>query len=39
VTVTETGSSATRSVEVRDLYTLGDPAHSKRFMRLSAMVP
>jgi len=34
VTVLETGSGATRSVEVRDLYLTTNPAHTRRFMRL-----
>jgi autotransporter-associated beta strand protein len=33
-TVTETGSGATRSVEVRDLYLTTDPMHPKRFMKV-----
>jgi hypothetical protein len=32
--VTETGSGATRTVEVRDAYLISDPAHPSRFMRL-----
>ncbi len=39
VTVTETGTGATRSVEVRDLYTLSDPAHPQRFLRLKVVLP
>ena len=33
-TATETGTGATRTVEVRDLYDTGDPAHSRRFLRV-----
>jgi hypothetical protein len=36
VIVNETGPGPLRTVEVRDLYTLGDPAHPQRFLRLSA---
>jgi autotransporter-associated beta strand protein len=32
--VTESGSGATRTVEVRDAFLVSDPAHPKRFMRL-----
>ncbi len=39
VTVSETGSGATRSVQVRDLYTIGDPAHPKRFLRVQVTRP
>lgn len=39
VTVTETGSGATRNVEVRDLYLVSDPAHPKRFIRLQVTRP
>jgi hypothetical protein len=34
VTVTESGSGATLTVEVRDLYQISDPAHPQRFFRL-----
>ena len=33
-TATETGGGATRSVEVRDLFPTGDPAHPRRFLRV-----
>jgi len=36
VTVNETGPGPLRSVEVRDLYAVGDPAHPKRFLRLQS---
>ncbi len=36
VTVTETGAGPLLTVEVRDLYPIGDPAHPKRFLRLHA---
>jgi hypothetical protein len=39
VSITEMGSGATRSVEVRDVYPLGDPAHPRRFMRVKAIGP
>lgn len=39
VSVIETGSGPTRSVEVRDLYNLTDPAHPCRFLRLSVSRP
>jgi hypothetical protein len=39
VAVTETGSGATRSVEVRDIHPIGDPAHPRRFMRVKAIGP
>jgi hypothetical protein len=39
VTVTETGTGATRGVEVRDLYLTGDPAHPQRFMRVKVTKP
>ncbi len=39
VTLTETGSGATRNVEVRDLYLLTDPAHPRRFLRLEVTGP
>jgi autotransporter-associated beta strand protein len=35
VTINETGAGTTRTVEVRDLYLTTDPAHPKRFLRLS----
>ena len=35
VTVTETGTGATRTVQVQDIYSLSDSAHPKRFLRLS----
>lgn len=38
-TVTETGAGATRTVDVRDLYLLTDPAHPRRFMRLDVTRP
>lgn len=34
VTVTETGTGATRTVEIRDLYLTSDPAHPKRCLRI-----
>jgi hypothetical protein len=34
VTVTESGTGATRSVTIDDLYSVTDPAHPCRFMRL-----
>jgi len=34
LTVLETGTGTTRSVEVRDLYLTSDSAHTRRFMRL-----
>ena len=34
VTVTESGSGATRSVQVQDLYLTSDPAHPQRFLRV-----
>ena len=37
--VTETGSGATRSVEVRDLYLITDPAHPMRFLRIGVTRP
>ncbi len=36
VTVTETGAGPLLTVEVRDLYAIGDPAHPQRFLRLHA---
>ena len=39
VTVTESGTGATRNVTVRDLYLMSDPAHPRRFLRLSASRP
>jgi hypothetical protein len=38
VTVTETGTGATRSVEVRDLYLLTDPTHPRRFLRVEVQL-
>lgn len=35
VTVTETGTGAIVSVEVKDLYQVDDPAHRKRFLKLN----
>ncbi len=32
--VSETGTGATRTVEVQDIETTGDPAHPRRFMRV-----
>ncbi len=37
--VSETGSGNTRSVEVRDLYDLADPAHPRRNLRLRLQQP
>jgi N-formylglutamate amidohydrolase len=34
VTITESGSGAIRSIEVRDIFLLNDVAHPRRFMRL-----
>ena len=39
VTVAETGSGATRSVEVRDLYLTSDPSHPRRFMKVQVTRP
>ena len=39
VTVIETGTGATRSVEVRDLYLITDPAHPMRFLRIGVARP
>ncbi|MEQ1859258.1 MAG: hypothetical protein ABMA13_04930, partial [Chthoniobacteraceae bacterium] len=39
VTVSETGSGATRAVEVRDLYLITDPAHPQRYLRLEVTRP
>ena len=39
VTVTETGAGATRSVEVRDLYLMNNPAHPTRFMKVQVTKP
>jgi hypothetical protein len=39
VTVTEIGTGATRSVEVRDVYLTTDPAHPRRFMRVQVAKP
>ena len=36
VAVVETGTDPLRAVEVRDLYLTSDPAHPRRFLRLSA---
>ena len=33
-TATETGAGTIRLVEVRDIFTTGDPAHPRRFLRL-----
>ena len=38
-TILETTTGALRSVEVRDLYLLSDPAHPRRFMRLHVSAP
>ena len=34
MTLTETGTGATRTVEVRDIFLTNDPAHPFRFLRL-----
>jgi hypothetical protein len=39
VSVTETGSGATRTVEVRDLYLTSDPAHPHRYLHLRVTKP
>jgi autotransporter-associated beta strand protein len=39
VTITETGTGATRSVEIRDLYLTTDPVHPRRFMRVQVTKP
>ena len=39
ITVIETGSGATRGVEVRDLYPASDPAHPRRVMRVRVTRP
>ena len=39
VTVTETGSGTTRAVTVDDLYSVTDPAHPRRFLRLRVTNP
>lgn len=39
VTVTEPASGAVRNVTVRDLHLMSDPAHPRRFMRLSVTRP
>ncbi len=39
VSVTETGTGAHRTVEVRDLYLTIDPAHPQRFLRVKVMGP
>lgn len=36
VNVAETGAGPLRTVEVRDLYLITDPAHPRRFLRLHA---
>jgi autotransporter-associated beta strand protein len=38
-TVTETGTGATRTVEVRDLYSIVDPLHPGRFLRVQVTRP
>jgi len=37
VVVIETGTGATRTVEVRDLYLTSDPNHTRRFMRMQVL--
>ena len=39
VSVIEAGSGTTRSVEIRDLYLIGDPAHPRRLMRVQVTKP
>jgi autotransporter-associated beta strand protein len=39
VTVTETGVGPTRTVEVRDLYFIGNPLHPARFLRVEVRRP
>lgn len=39
VTVTEIGASSVRTVEVRDLYLVNDPAHPRRFLKLQVATP
>jgi len=39
VAATESGTGATRTVEVRDLYFIADPAHPRRFLRLFVTRP
>lgn len=39
VTVGETGTGTTRSVEVRDLYLVSDPFHPARFLRVNVTRP
>ncbi len=39
VSVTESGTGGTRSVEVRDLYLTTDPAHPRRFLRVRVTKP
>jgi hypothetical protein len=39
VTVTESGTGATRAVTIDDLYSVTDPAHPRRFMRLRVTNP
>ena len=35
-TVIEPGTGATRTIEVRDVYLIGDPLHPRRFLRVQA---
>jgi autotransporter-associated beta strand protein len=39
VAITESGSGPTRNVEVRDPHLIADPAHPRRFLRLSVTRP
>jgi autotransporter-associated beta strand protein len=39
VGITESGAGATRNVEVRDPFLITDPAHPRRFLRLSVTRP
>jgi hypothetical protein len=39
VGITESGTGATRNVEVRDPHLITDPAHPRRFLRLSVTRP
>ncbi len=39
VAITESGAGATRNVEVRDPFLMNDPAHPRRFLRLSVTRP
>jgi hypothetical protein len=39
VTIHETGAGMVRTVEVRDRYSIGDPARPRRFLRLVAEIP